>query len=173
MGFQNFWQNLPMHVKQNSIRNSIKSVKDKIRTIMNDRRSFVSFMSHKSGVDEETTPIDDLLDDFLQEIEDINLSKHRKAEENNQREIKLVAAGELNQRKALDINRCRDIVTRKWTEKIPYEQHDSENVAPVKIPRYDKGTEQWNDSIEQHMTYPVAKERSKLELRREELELER
>lgn len=83
MVLQTFWQNLPMHIQKNSIMPSIKSVKDKIRTTMNDRRNFVSFIFQQSGVDEETTSIDDLLDNFLQEIERINFPKRRKAEEDN------------------------------------------------------------------------------------------
>lgn len=72
----------------------------------------------------------------------------------------MVAAGELIKRQVLDINRSRDIMTPKGTGQSPYEQHESENVFPVKIPRYDEGMEQWNDLTKQHMKYQRAKERS-------------
>lgn len=54
---------------------------------MADRRAYVTFMEVQTGFDGECTLVDELLDDFNQEVEDKAMEKRKRANKNSNKNI--------------------------------------------------------------------------------------
>lgn len=88
-----FWQFLPSEVKYLHVFRTVNAIKTKVRNMMADRKIHVAFMINQSGFDEEASQVDELLDDFLQELEDIQTKKRKKDDDAADREEALTTAG--------------------------------------------------------------------------------
>lgn len=88
-----FWQKLPLHINNVSIIPTVKSIIDRVRNVMTDWRSFVNYMKQQSGVEEQVSQVDDVLDDFIQKVKYIAEAKRRDNEETAELDEALGKAG--------------------------------------------------------------------------------
>lgn len=96
-----FLSNLPAATWEHLRKPTVKTLRDKFRTLMADRKSSNAHNENASGIAEDVGPIDQLLDDFLLESNEAAEERRREKGEQNAREEALQAAGETIQRNAL------------------------------------------------------------------------
>lgn len=121
---------------------------------------------------------DELLYDFLQDVEDINTSKRKKQEEDTEMEKILQTAGEMIQSQGADIFKSRNIM---YTTEVPFigqsstwteSQTNTINTVMqhIKKHRYDEGIQELNDALTAHLEHKTKIEISELTLKRVQLE---
>lgn len=68
---QTFWETVPASTRSFYDMPRLKSLRDKVGCLLTDGNAHVAYMSQQSGVNEESNDIFMLIDDFNQEIEDV------------------------------------------------------------------------------------------------------
>jgi len=72
---ETFIQNLPTCTWDRVTKPTIKTLRDKLRCLMRDRRSVNNINERASGIDEEISSVDELLDDLIHEKDEAERKK--------------------------------------------------------------------------------------------------
>ena len=107
--YDDFIQNMPPSVWKSMKPPSIKTLPDKLRVMLKARKSHVAASEAASGIVENRSEIDMLLDEILTEKEDFIQERRNEREELNVREEALVVAGQSIQRMALRWERAASV----------------------------------------------------------------
>ena len=151
--------NLPATTWASMQKPTMKTMRDKFRAMMADRKETNKRYANSSGIDEVIGPADQLLDDFLLEVQESEESRQKEREEANAREEAMASAGEQIQRNAL---------TRRLS--VGDEGSGSSRSTPRKR-RAEDQLDGWKDAIERELQRKRQSREKELELRSEELKL--
>lgn len=154
-----FIENIPSDTWLRHEKPKVKTLSDKLRAMMKERKQTNEENTGASGIAEDVTDVDELLDDLLDEKSEFEESKKKEKQELNQREEALIAAGEDIRNKA---------IRHKSTEADP----ETPKPKRRKVMDLDDDSE-WNEKIENHLKRKREQEDALLQLKREELELQK
>lgn len=144
------------------VKPTVKTLRDKFRSMMADRKSANSMMVGQSGVTEEVGPIEQLLDDLTVEKADDDEDGRRRRQARGVREEALAAAGESIQRTA---------VTRRLS--VGDDGRGSSRESTPKKMRTSGDLEEWNKTLINELADRRESRNKELTLREEELQLRR
>lgn len=99
--YEEFMSNLPVHTLLHHQKPSVKTLRDKFRIMLSIRKSENSKNEAASGVSEHETEEDELLDDYIHEMEELKTERKMETEKLSQAEQMLIEAGEQIQNQAL------------------------------------------------------------------------
>ncbi len=99
--FSDFLQQIPINVWTRQQKATVKALRDKFRSLMSSRQSTNPANEKSSGIVENISEADHLLDDFLLEQIEIEEARHQSNDNLSKREKRLQAAGEAIQDAAL------------------------------------------------------------------------
>ncbi|PXF49502.1 hypothetical protein BWQ96_00818 [Gracilariopsis chorda] len=112
-----FIENIPGCIWKYQCQPSIKTLRDKMRTMMAQRRKENREDTAASGIAEELTDFERLLDELIAEKEDHELFQFQEREAANAKEQKLVETGKIIQKMALEKKRSREEGTARNLDK--------------------------------------------------------
>lgn len=177
---QTFIENIPSHLKVMYNMPTVRAMRDKFRSLLIDRKNYVKFIEAQSGVVDQNSPVEDLLDDFIQEVEDVTSKKRKRANENEEREAELETAGQLIQQQSVTRRQTsRNLESQESMndEIVPVGQMESElsvTAQPCrKIMRGDDNMAEWNMIIQKQLNDKKAIDVHNLQLRARELEIQK
>lgn len=153
--------NLPNSLWTRMQQPSMKTVRDKLRSMLSERSETNRRNLNSSGIDEEISSADQLMDDFLLEVKEYNEARQRNRDEATAVEDGLVSAGEQIQRNALQ---------RRLS--VGDEGTGSNRSTPKKRRCMDDMSG-WEETMERAMENKCKAVEEELELRKEELKLQR
>lgn len=158
---ETFIENLPECIWRRYQKPSMKTVRDKLRSMMVARRKTNKRIAIMSGVEEINGPVEELLDEFITEVDQCEEERRRERDELTNRESALTSAGEQIQRNAL---------TRRRS--VGDEGTDSSRSTPRKR-RLVEEDDEWYAILKRELSNKRETRESELRLRREELELQK
>lgn len=153
--------NLPSSLWITMQKLTIKTMRDKLRCMMADRREVYKINANSSGIAKTIGPAEELLDDFLHEVQELEEARARERNETTAREETLIQAGEQIQQSA---------VTRRVS--VREEATGSSRSTPKKRLMKDDN-DAWEDAIEYELKQKRIARVKELELRAEEFKLNR
>lgn len=152
-----FMKHIPVQVLVRHQKPTVKTLRDKLRSMICARKSKTRLNEAASGISEIVSEEDQLLDDFILEVQEAKLAKKEETQKMTQNEAKLVAAGKEIQQQAL--SRVRK---------------DNQNTTkPKKRKRDEDGS--WNEWMEVMASSIQDQKKMKsdeLEIRKRELQLQ-
>lgn len=151
--------NLPPRMWETVQKPKMKTMRDKLRAVMAERRETNKRNANSSGIAEEVGPAEQLLDDMLLEVQESEEARRNERDCATAREDALVAAGDQIQRNAL---------TRRQT--VGDDGTGSTRSTPRKR-RHVEDMDGWNEALERELEHKRASRERELQLRSEELQL--
>lgn len=153
--------NLPSSLWDSMQKPTMKTMRDKLRSMMVDRRGTNKRNANSSGIAETIGPAEQLLDDFIHEVDELEEVRARERDDITAREEVLTQAGEQIQLNA---------ITRR--QSVGDEGTGSSRSTPRKRAMEDD-IGAWESAIEHELQHKRVSREKDLELREEELKLNR
>lgn len=165
-----FIENLPNTMWCTMQKPAVKTLRDKYRGLVKDRKAKVASNLAESGIVEDISELDQLLDDLMHERDDLDTQKRQERQEMDAREESLVAAGEEIRQQAC-VRQTRRSTAASDNDHPGTEQSSGTGSTPKKRRTDDVAFDEWQTTLAKELESKRACEKFSNDLRAEELKL--